>query len=78
LDTEPWLRDPSLVPIPWRSISLNSKNLTIAVMWDDGVVHPHPPVIRALRETVEHLKKSGIQSAQENHKHVQIISTSYE
>ncbi|CAF1329058.1 unnamed protein product, partial [Rotaria sordida] len=61
LDTEPWLRDPSLVPIPWRSISLNSKNLTIAVMWDDGVVHPHPPVIRALRETVEHLKKSGIQ-----------------
>ncbi|CAF1313508.1 unnamed protein product [Rotaria sordida] len=61
LDTEPWLRDPSLVPIPWRSISLNPKNLTIAVMWDDGVVHPHPPVIRALRETVEHLKKSGIQ-----------------
>ncbi|CAF3762672.1 unnamed protein product, partial [Rotaria magnacalcarata] len=22
LDTEPWLRDPSLVPIPWRSIAL--------------------------------------------------------
>ncbi|CAF3391518.1 unnamed protein product [Rotaria sp. Silwood2] len=60
LDTEPWLRDPSLVPIPWRSISLNSKNLTIAVMWDDGIVHPHPPIIRALHETVEHLKKSGI------------------
>ncbi|CAF3911602.1 unnamed protein product [Rotaria sp. Silwood1] len=60
LDTEPWLRDPSLVPIPWRSISLNSKNLTIAVMWDDGIVHPHPPIIRALHETVENLKISGI------------------
>ncbi|CAF1087212.1 unnamed protein product [Adineta steineri] len=60
LDTEPWLRDPSLVPIPWRSITLDSKNITIAVMWDDNVVHPHPPVTRALRETVEHLKKSGI------------------
>jgi amidase len=29
-------------------------------MWDDGVVRPHPPITRALRETVEHLKKSGI------------------
>jgi amidase len=60
LDTKPWLRDPSLVPIPWRSISLNPKDVTIAVMWDDGVVHPHPPVTRALKETVEHLKKSGL------------------
>jgi amidase len=29
-------------------------------MWDDGVVHPHPPVTRALRETVAHLKQCGI------------------
>ncbi|CAF0864129.1 unnamed protein product [Rotaria sordida] len=60
LDTQPWLRDPSLVPIPWRSITLDSKNLTVAVMWNDGVVHPHPPITRALHETVEYLKKSGI------------------
>jgi amidase len=60
LDTEPWVRDPALVPIPWRSITLDSKNLTVAVMWDDGVVQPHPPVTRALHETVEHLKKAGI------------------
>ncbi|CAF1200860.1 unnamed protein product [Rotaria sp. Silwood1] len=60
LDTIPWLRDPSLVPIPWRSIELDSKNLTVAVMWDDAVVHPHPPITRALHETVEHLKKFGI------------------
>ena len=60
LDTEPWLQDPSLVPIPWRSIPLHSDQFTVAVMWDDGVVHPHPPITRALRETVEQLKKNGI------------------
>ncbi|CAF4807039.1 unnamed protein product [Rotaria sp. Silwood1] len=60
LDTEPWRIDPSLVPIPWRTITLDSKNLTVAVMWDDGVVRPHPPIIRALCETVEQLKKAGI------------------
>ncbi|CAF1229066.1 unnamed protein product [Adineta steineri] len=60
LDAEPWLKEPSLVPIPWRLISLNSINLTVAVMWDDNIVHPHPPIIRALHETIEHLKKAGI------------------
>ena len=60
LDTEPWRQDPSLVPIPWRSIPLSSDRFTVAVMWDDGVVHPHPPVTRALRETVDQLKKNGI------------------
>ncbi|CAF2100723.1 unnamed protein product [Rotaria magnacalcarata] len=60
LDTEPWLRDPSLVPIPWRSIALHATDFTVAVMWDDNVVHPHPPIIRALHETVEYLKNFGI------------------
>jgi amidase len=60
LDAEPWLREPSLVPIPWRSITLDSNKLTVAIMWDDNVVHPHPPITRALRETVEQLTKSGI------------------
>lgn len=60
LDAQPWLQDPSLVPIPWRSITLSANNFTVAVMWDDGVVHPHPPIIRALRETVASLTKSSI------------------
>lgn len=60
LDTEPWIREPSLIPIPWRLITLNSSDLTVAIMWDDNVVHPHPPVTRALRETIEHLKNNGI------------------
>lgn len=60
LDAQPWLTDPSLVPIPWRTITLLPTNFTIAVMWDDDVVHPHPPIIRALHETVECLKHAGI------------------
>ena len=60
IDTQPWLQDPSLVPIPWRSITLSVKDFTVAVMWDDGVVHPHPPIIRALQETVARLKQSAI------------------
>lgn len=60
IDAQPWLKDPSLVPIPWRSITMNSHELTVAIMWDDNVVHPHPPITRALRETVDQLKKSGI------------------
>lgn len=60
LDAQPWLDDPALVPIPWRTITLSSTNFTIAVLWDDDVVHPHPPITRALRETVECLTKAGI------------------
>ncbi|KAF2201094.1 amidase signature enzyme [Delitschia confertaspora ATCC 74209] len=38
IDAKPWIREPSLLP----------KKLKVAVMWDDGVVRPHPPVLRAL------------------------------
>jgi amidase len=31
----------------------------LAVLWDDGMVQPTPPVRRALRETVEKLRKAG-------------------
>jgi amidase len=62
LDAKPHLREPILYPIPWQdNIShLNLRNgqpsLKIAVMWDDGVVKPHPPVLRALREVTDRLK----------------------
>ena len=63
LDSKPWLRDPDLVPLPWNDQTnhfggkeASTTKLKIAVMWDDGVVHPHPPVTRALRELVEKLK----------------------
>lgn len=51
--------DRSLASHPWRSdVSLG--DFTIGVMWDDGIVRPHPPVLRALRTAVEKLKAAGV------------------
>ncbi|KAK6440500.1 hypothetical protein LTR95_003278 [Oleoguttula sp. CCFEE 5521] len=54
----PWLKDPKCIEMPWRSVTLPEK-LKIAVMWDDGIVTPTPPVKRALKEVVEKLKGKG-------------------
>ena len=59
IDAQPWLTEPSLVPIPWRydDSHLPKGRLKVAVMWHDGVVQPHPPVTRALHHVVDELKK---------------------
>jgi amidase len=63
IDQQPWLTEPSLVPLPWRTPtnllttkSGTPKKLKVAILWDDGVVHPHPPITRALRETAAKLQ----------------------
>lgn len=62
IDQKPWLKEPSLLPFPWRddisylTKSDGKKRLKIGVIWDDGVVKPHPPIIRALKELCEKLK----------------------
>lgn len=80
LSTEPWLRDPSVVPIPWRRVG-HSPDLTVAVMWSDGVVQPLPPVTRALRHVVGQLKSAGINvvewTPKEHDKSWDIISSLY-
>lgn len=58
VDSKPWLHDPRMVPLPWRNVELPTK-LHIAVMWNDGMVEPTPPVTRALKNVVEKLKASG-------------------
>ena len=55
---EPWRHDPKCLPMPWRAVEPKPK-LKLAVLWNDGVVTPTPPVQRALRETVEKLRKAG-------------------
>ena len=57
-DAGPWLRDPKCIEIPWREVQLEGQ-LKIAVLWDDGVVMPTPPVQRALKEVAERLKNKG-------------------
>ncbi|KLJ09097.1 hypothetical protein EMPG_15479 [Blastomyces silverae] len=57
---EPWRMDPSLTPIPWTPVTL-TKPLKIAIEWDDGVVKPHPPILRALREVANACRNAGMQ-----------------
>ena len=50
---QPWLVEPSCLRMPWRDQEAylgTPKKLKIGILWDDGVVKPQPPVIRALNE----------------------------
>ena len=62
VDAAPWDQDPKCSPIPWRSDvydEVQSRPLVVAVMRDDGVVRPHPPVLRVLDDVVAQLQNSG-------------------
>lgn len=61
LDYQPWRHEPSLMPIPWHSHFVENlpKKLKIGVLWHDGMVQPHPPVIAALRHSVDLLRSAG-------------------
>lgn len=62
LDACPWDLDPKCSPIPWRSElyeSIQSRPLVIAVIRDDGVVRPHPPVARVLQQVASKLEAAG-------------------
>lgn len=58
VDAKPWETDPKMLPIPWRPAELKKK-LKIAVMYNDSVCLPTPPITRALKETAACLKKAG-------------------
>ncbi|KAE8395886.1 amidase signature domain-containing protein [Aspergillus alliaceus] len=51
--------DVTSVPVPWKSLDPLDRKLTIGVMKWDGVVMPHPPVLRALEHTKQTLEKAG-------------------
>ena len=58
---KPWDRDGFSVRIPWRDVlPPEAKNLTIAVLYDNDIVKPTPPIKRGLDETVKKLKASGV------------------
>ena len=62
IDAKPWIREPSLIPLPWKTESQlqatprGERKLKVGVMYDDGIVRPHPPVLRALRTMADRLK----------------------
>ncbi|GAB1195523.1 hypothetical protein APSETT444_004784 [Aspergillus pseudonomiae] len=51
--------DSTAVPVPWRKLDALDRKLTIGVLKWDGVVMPHPPVLRALEHTKQTLEKAG-------------------
>jgi amidase len=54
----PWLRDPKCLPLPYRLVEIKDR-LKIAVLWNNGIVHPTPPVARAMEEVVSALRNKG-------------------
>lgn len=63
VDARPWRLDPRMLPLPWRGDVADAASLPavlrVAVLWDDGMVVPTPPVARALRVAVERLRAAG-------------------
>lgn len=60
LSTSPWEKDQQLIPLPWRKQEPTvPEKTTIAIYLDDGVVKPHPPNVRALKEATTKLKDAG-------------------
>lgn len=59
IDSKPWLLDPKVPPIDWRSIEFTESKPIFAVMKSNGFIEPHPPVKRAIELVVDSLKKSG-------------------
>lgn len=66
LDSKPWAKDPAVARIPWNEAEYelaghggSGGQLCFAVMYDNGLVRPHPPVRRALSIAVKALEAAG-------------------
>lgn len=59
LKNNPWKYEPALLDIPWKGEVDIPKKLKIGVMWSDGVVQPHPPITRALKQVIGELQNQG-------------------
>lgn len=63
ISAKPWLKEPSLIPFHWRQnedylgrTASGARKLKIGVLHDDGIVRPHPPVLRAIQELESRLR----------------------
>ncbi|GAA5860318.1 hypothetical protein JCM8547_003461 [Rhodosporidiobolus lusitaniae] len=65
VEEKPWEYDPKVVEREWddglakAEGEKGGEKKCFAVMWTDGLVRPHPPIERGMRECVEALKKAG-------------------
>ncbi|RMY74986.1 hypothetical protein D0864_09915 [Hortaea werneckii] len=59
---EPWNLDPNVTPLPWREDvyqSIQQRPLKIGIIFDDGVVKPHPEIETAVRLAADWLQTAG-------------------
>lgn len=62
IQAEPWLLDPNVTPLPWRENmyqSVQQRPLRVGVIFDDGVVKPHPDIEVAVRHAASLLSQAG-------------------
>jgi amidase len=63
LEYKPWLVEPPLLEMPWRQDIVDGANipekLSVAILWDDRVVLPHPPILDALKQVKDALVAAG-------------------
>lgn len=58
-NAEPWLYDVNVVQKEWKARPQLEKKLSIGILKFDGVVMPHPPILKALDDAVDKLKAAG-------------------
>ena len=69
IDAKPWKKDPLAVRKDWSEKEERleehggGKALCFAIMWDNGVVKPHPPLRRAMEITKKALEAAGHKGA---------------
>ncbi|KAG6879472.1 hypothetical protein C0992_002358 [Termitomyces sp. T32_za158] len=65
IDAKPWTKDPLVLRKEWSESEYSLQNhgrgkgLCFAIMWDNGVVRPHPPLQRAMEMTKAALESAG-------------------
>ena len=63
LQYEPWYIEPPLLHMPWREDIVQGHGLPpksiFAILWDDGVVAPHPPIKNAMLKAKRALIEAG-------------------
>ncbi|TFK29470.1 general amidase [Coprinopsis marcescibilis] len=65
MSKNPWLKDPLVIRKPWNEGEYHlaehghGRSLCFAILWDDGIVVPHPPVKRALEDVKSALIAAG-------------------
>ena len=65
IDSKPWTKDSHVIRKDWDEEAYQLKdhgggrNLCFAIMWDNEVVKPHPPLIRGLELTKKALQAAG-------------------